>query len=81
LYVSLSQDILFVISENCWEYPLISFIFILRYHDDPWTIPYFNTQKKDFSLSKDSGRAAARLKTTIFSTFMIVDQKENLQTL
>lgn len=31
-----------------------------RYHDDPWTIPYYNNQKKDFSLSKDSGRAAAR---------------------
>lgn len=31
-----------------------------RYHDDPWLIPYRNTQKKDYSLSKEAGRKAAR---------------------
>lgn len=31
-----------------------------KYHDDPWLIPYKNNNKRDFTLSKESGRKAAR---------------------
>jgi len=31
-----------------------------KYHDDPWLIPYKNNNKRDFILSKESGKKAAR---------------------
>jgi len=31
-----------------------------RYHDDPWLVPYTQHEKRDFWLSKESGRKAAR---------------------
>jgi len=31
-----------------------------RYHDDPWLIPYKNSMKRDYTLSKEAGRNAAR---------------------
>ena len=31
-----------------------------QFHDDPYLIPYNSIQKRDYLLSKDSGRKAAR---------------------